>query len=376
MAAPPPARHRILQLASTSDIGGAERMIIHLVNALDTARFEPFVAATVGGGALLESARSACTEVADLRFGLSVDPFGIARLTSFIRRNRIDLVQTHGLRADTAGRIAAKLGGARAVVGTIHSIDPWRRWHHTALDRATGALVNQYVAVCRAARDAASKRESIPASCIEVIPIGVPPFDVPLQRREAVRCDLSVPEDAFPVVGILANLREMKGHRDTIEAMPQVLTQFPKACFIFAGRDDSGGVITQLAQERGLASHVRLPGFVGDTAGLFAALDMFLLPSHWEGLPVSVIEAMHAAMPIIASRVGGIPELIEDGETGLLIEPRQRAQIAEAVIRLADDAGLRRRLGAAGKTAALARYSVSQMASAYEQLFQRLLALS
>lgn len=370
---PSSAPIRVLQLASTSDMGGAERMILWLVEALDRARFTPYVGALIGGGELIERARESGVSAAPFGFRGYFDPAGIRRLIRFIRDNRIDLVQTHGLRADAVARWAARLGGARAVVSTIHSIDPWRRLHHSLLDRATSPLVSRFVAVCQAAKEATVRREGIDPARIDVVPIGLPSRAIPRDRRDEIRRELNVDPDAMPVIGILANLREMKGHRDVIEALPAILRELPDTVFLFAGRDDSQGEIERLARARGVDQAIRFLGYYRDTLRLLAAMDLFLLPSTWEGLPVSILEALHAGVPVIATRVGGIPEIIRDGQEGLLIEPRRPDQIAEAVIRLARNWALRAELSRAADVRAQTMFSMASMTARMEDIYMRAL---
>ena len=371
---PSTAPIRVLQLASTSDMGGAERMILWLVEALDRARFAPHVGALIGGGELIERAREAGVPAAHFGFRGYFDLAGISRLIRFIRENRIDLVQTHGLRADPVARWAARLGGARAVISTIHSINPWRRFHHSLLDRTTSPLVSRFVAVCQAAKEATVRREGIDPGRIDVVPIGLPFREIPRDRRDEIRRELNVDPDAMPVIGILANLREMKGHRDVIDALPAILRELPETVFLFAGRDDSHGEIERLARERGVHSAIRFLGYYRDTARLLAAMDLFLLPSTWEGLPVSILEAIHAGVPVIATRVGGIPEIIRDGQEGLLIEPRRPDQIAGAVIRLARNWALRAELSRAADRRAQSMFSLPVMTARMEEIYTRALA--
>jgi glycosyltransferase involved in cell wall biosynthesis len=365
---------RILQLASTSDMGGTERMILFLVEHIDHERFDPYVCSLIGSGELTRRAAPFCSETRNFEFGLPFSPRGILRLVQFIRSRRIDLVQTYGLRADTVGRIAARLGGAGAVVSSIRSIDPWRRGHHVFLDRLTAPLVHLFIANSEAGKQATVGREGFRPERIEVVYGGIPAREIPRGRREEVRRGLGVQPDAFPVVGVLANLREMKGHRDIVAALPGILEQLPHAVFLFAGRDDSGGAIARLAREAGVDHAIRFPGYVADTPSLLGAMDIFMLPSHWEGLPASVLEAMHAALPIITTCVGGIPELVRDGQEGILIDPANPGAIVEAVIRLSKDSALRVRLAEAARHRAQSLFSIESMVGRTCALYESVLA--
>jgi glycosyltransferase involved in cell wall biosynthesis len=369
----PEGPHRVLQLASTSDMGGTERMILFLVEALDKTRFIPHVGCLVGGGELLDRAAPHYAGTCHFQAPNALSPAAVRRIARYVRENRIDLVQTYGLRADTAGRIAARIGGARVVVSSIRSIDPWRKWYHVLLDRLTAPLVDLVISNSEAGRLASIERREFAPKKIRTIYSGIPARELHAEDRASIRGELAIPPDAFPVIVILANLREMKGHRDVVEALPAIRAAHPQVQFIFAGRDDSGGEIEQLARERGVHDAICFVGYYADTPRLLAASDIFMLPSHWEGLPVSVIEAMHAGMPIITTRVGGIPELVRDGHEALLIEPARPDMIASAVQRLASDSGLRERFGAGARERARREFSIEAMASAIERTYEELL---
>lgn len=361
--------HRILQLASFSTMGGTERMILFLVEAMDRARFESHVCCLIGNGDLIRRAEPICAGARHFQFHHPLDPRGIRALIRYLRDHRISLVHTYGLRADIAGRIAAKWAGVPVVFSGIRSIDPWRKWHHTLADRLTARAVDLWVSNSEAGRQATIAREKFPPDRIKVVYSGLPHREVPRDRRNDIRRSLGIEASAFPVVGILANIRDMKGHADVVRALPAILRECPGAVFLFAGRDDSQGAIAAQAAAAGVDHAIRFLGYRADTLPLLAAMDIFMLPSHWEGLPVSIIEAMHAALPVIATRVGGIPELITDGEDGLLIDAAQPAQLAAAVTRLTRDDTLRKSLAQAALARAQRDFSLQAMTSQMETLY-------
>ena len=364
---------KILQLASTSDMGGTERMILFFVENVDRDRFLPYVGCLMGSGQLIERAKR--SGVRAQHFGASSRPTlrGIFELFTFLRREKIDLVQTYGLRADTIGRIVAKLAGVPVVISSIRSIDPWRRWWHVWLDRLTSPFVDCFISNSQAGKEVTVRREKYAPERIEVVYSGLPRRTIPFAKRQEIRRDIGVPPDAYPVVGILANLREMKGHRDVIHALPTILTNWPRTIFLFAGRDDSGGAIRALAEETGVARAIRFLGYVEDTPRLLAAMDIFMLPSHWEGLPASILEAMHAGLPIITTRVGGIPELVRDGVEAILIPPANPEAIAQAVCKLAEDPAVARRLGENAQKRAEEVFSVEAMVGKITEIYESFL---
>lgn len=352
-------------------------MVLQLIQALQKpdgkseGGFVSLVASLVGGGALIDRAQALGFEAQHLQFSSPFDPSGVLRLYRFIRKHRIDVVQTHGLRADSVGRIVGRLAGARAVISTIHSIDPWRRRRHVFLDRLTSGWVSKWVAVCEAAKAATVARERYPANRIEVVPIGIEPRPISRENMDATRAALGIAPEAGPVIGIVANLREMKGHRDVIAALPELRRRHPGIVFVFAGKDASNGEIEREARAANLLDSIRFPGFVADVPALLGALDIFCLPSHWEGLPVSIIEAMHAGLAIIATQVGGIPELIRHGQEGLLIPPRNPEALTAAVDELATNWAKRTSLGRAALQRAITDFTVGTMARRMETIYRQ-----
>lgn len=348
-------------------------MVLNLASALPSDQVETHIGALIGSGALMEQAAQRNLPAIHFQFKFPADPRGIARLVSYCRKHKIQIVQSHGLRADAIARWACRLAGVSVIISTLHSIDPWRRPPHVLLDRMTAPFVTKYIAVCEAAKNAAINREGIQPNKIQVIPIGVPPQVIPRERRDELRNQYDVAENAWPVIGVLANLRDMKGHRHIIQALPAILQENPDAVFLFAGRDDSEGAIREVARHSGVDSAIRFLGFVEDTPSVFAAMDVFLLPSDWEGFPVSILEAMQAGVPVIATHVGGIPEMIRDGQDGLLIPPKNPDAIALTVNRLAKDFALRATLARSADAHFQSSFTVDTMVQRMSKLFTELL---
>ncbi len=364
---------RVLQLCSTSDLGGAERMVLNLGSILPRDEFEMHIGALIGSGALNLKAQELGLKTVHFKFQNAADPAGIWRLIKYCRQNKIDIVQTHGLRADSIARWAARLGGVKRVISTLHSVDPWRRTPHVALDRLTAPFVTCYVAVCDAARQAAVQREKINSATCRLVPIGVPEQEIPRDQADDIKAEFNIAPDAYPVIGILANLRDMKGHRNVIAALPAILEKNPTTIFLFAGRDDSNGAIRQAAAQAGVEHAIRFLGFVEKPARLFAVMDMLLLPSDWEGFPVSILEAMQAGVPIIATNVGGIPEMIRHMQDGLLIPPKNPAAITEFVNLLSRDFALRATLVKSADARYQANYTLVAMGHKMANVYREVL---
>lgn len=350
---------RIMQLASTSEMGGAERMICFLVQTLPPDVVQSYVGCLLGSGELLERSAPYCSEVIHLRFTSFLSLRGSHNLYRFLKSNRIDILHTYGLRADTIGRLVGKLAGVPVVVSGIRSTDPWRKWYHTFLDRLTSPCVDLFISNSQAGKDAAIQREKFNTERIRVIYSGLPAqSDTSQPLPETVS---NLPSSAYPVITVLANIREMKGHADILNAMPAILKKFPNTMLIFAGRDDSNGAIKKQALTLGVAEHILFPGYVRNTTALLEQSHIFCLPSHWEGLPVSIIEAMRAGLPIITTPVGGIPEMVTDRIECIMIPPGAPQRLADAVIELSSDTDFAQKLGSIARNRAHRMFSSETM---------------
>jgi glycosyltransferase involved in cell wall biosynthesis len=282
--------------------------------------------------------------------------------------------------------LAARLGGARKLVTTEHAPTwyPLRRFYSKLVKRAVSRMIAGVIAVCES--DAAFLHEEfgIPRDLITVIPNGVA-SPGPLPSRRESRARLGLPGDARMVVGYLGAIEEKKGVLDLIEAAS--LSGLPRLVVALGG---DGALLTGLREKARAGSgalpfELSLPGQIEDVWSFLSALDIFVLPSRQEAMPLALLEAMCAGLPIVASKVGGIPEAIEHGVTGILVPPGAPGEIAAALRLLAAElsggqageharpGGLAGRLGDAARRAALARFTSGRMVLEVDRLYSGLL---
>jgi len=171
------------------------------------------------------------------------------------------------------------------------------------------------------------------------------------------------------VVTVVGSLYPVKGHRYLLEAVPQIVKTCPSTVFLFAGRGDCETALREQARTLGLEARVRFLGLRQDVPTLLELGDVFVQPSLSEGLSIAILEAMAAARPVVTTRVGGNPELVVEGETGLLVEPADAAGLASAVTRILADPAEGRRLGANGLARVRSRFSIETMVAQYEQIY-------
>lgn len=349
-------------------------MLINLLKRIDRDRFDCSVFSLIGSGKLTREIQVAGFEATTLSLRYPFQIMKILKLLRMLKRGNFHLIQTYGLRADTMGRILGKAAGIPVIVSSIRSPDPWRKWYHSAIDRLTLPLVDYFISNSEAGRQSRIRREKYPPDLIKVVHNGIElPPSYSENEKKTLRNKFEISEKDNPVIAIVANLRVMKGHRDVIDALPELLKTLPDITFLFAGRDDSSGAIEKYAEQKGVADSIRFPGHVKEPSEILSVSDIYLHPSHWEGCPTALLEAMAAGLPCIACRTGGIPEIIEDEKNGLLIPPKSPTTISDSIRRLCRDEKLRRGLSSNAVASIRDHHSLRQMVKEYENAYQALL---
>jgi L-malate glycosyltransferase len=298
------------------------------------------------------------------------------RLASLLRREGVDLLHAHQYTPFFYGSAARQFRRRPTVLFTEHGR------HHPDYPRRKRMLANRLllsrrdrvVGVGRSVRQALIDNEGIRPERIEVIYNGIDLSPVPQggDHRTAVRREIQVGDRDLVVIQV-ARLDYLKDHLTAIRALECVVRQRADVRLILVGEGPEEGAIRELVAACRLGDHVRFLGLRGDVARLLAAADLFLLSSISEGIPLTLIEAMAAGLPIVATRVGGVPEVVEDGRTGLLTPGGNPQALAESILRLADQPLLRGEMGRLGRARAESLFSEGRMHAAYHQLYQTML---
>ena len=353
-------------------VGGAEEMVLNLVHHLPH-RFEPMVCGINRAGPIGEEIRKGGTPVAELGLNPGVRrPLDIGGIRRYLRETRPHIVHTFLLTASLYGRLAAILAGVPVVIGTEVNIYRHKRWHHAQAERLLMRGTARVIASAESVKDFYVKQIHANPAKVDVVYNAVDWSQLDTSAtRDQMRASLGLARDAL-VAGIIARLTEQKGHRFLLDALER--DRLANIHLLVVGDGDLRDALQRDVARRGLASRVHFLGARRDLGNLLAAMDVFVLPSLWEGLPLSLVLAMGAALPVVSTAVAGIPEVVRDGQTGLLVPPADAPALGAALERLLDDPGLRARLGEAARTAVLPRFGVDGYVAAVTALYDRLVA--
>jgi len=340
--------------------GGTERQMTELVRRLDPGRFAVHVACFHREGAwlprIVERAESV-TEFPIHGFAKPATAWQLLAFARWCRRTRLAVVQTCDLYANVFGLPGAALAGVPVRIGSRRELNPDKSSSQIRLQRLAYRSATKVVANSPAARGIL-EREGIAPASIAVIPNGV---------------DLASFAERKPAAAVrrfitVANLRTEKNHETLLAAAARLLHAYPDLEFQIVGDGPRRRDLEQLARDRGL-SRVAFLGHREDVASLLAEADAFVLPSRSEAFPNAVIEAMAAGLPVVASAVGGLLDLIEDGRTGLLVAPGDPEALAAALQSLIDAPERAAAIGRAARAEVQQRYSFDRMVSSFEQLY-------
>jgi glycosyltransferase involved in cell wall biosynthesis len=296
-------------------------------------------------------------------------------LLALLRSERIDVLHGHLFGSNLWAALLGRLARVPAVIAHEHM------WSYgggradrrrSLLDREVIARwASAFIAVSGEGRRQMIEVERIPAEKIVLIENGIAGFEPGDGAR--VRAELGIPA-AAPVVGTVGHLRTEKAFEVLIEATASLRAEFPDLVVLIAGEGPERAALEQRISELGLGDGVRLLGAREDVPDLLEALDVAVCCSDFEGGPLSVMEYMEAGLPVVATRVGGLPELVEEGQTGLLVAPRDPAALGDAVAGLLRDSSLRRRYGDRARSARRERWDLAVWARQLEALYEDLLA--
>lgn len=386
-------RVKILRVIARLNMGGPALHVAYLTAGLRERGYDTTLVA--GSLARGEDSMAFVAEGRDVEIvridelGREISPLrdlaATVRLARLIRRERPDILHTHTAKAGTVGRVAALLAGRRRppiVVHTFHGhvlrgyFGPVRSLVFRLLERWLAAHTTALIAVSPQVRDDLVDLHVAPPERFAVIRLGIE-LDERVNGAQNGRLEsrryLGIPPDRF-AVGWIGRMTAVKRTDDVLLAFKRLRDEGVDAVLCLVGDGPDRVQLERRAHELGVMRDTLFLGYQEDVAPFYAAFDALVLPSSNEGTPVSAIEALAAGRPVVATRVGGVPDVVEEGKDGFLVEPGATEQLADRLGQLARDPELRAQMGRAGRERVLPRYAVDRLVDDVDRLYRSLLS--
>jgi glycosyltransferase involved in cell wall biosynthesis len=400
---------RICRVIARLNVGGPAQHIIQLTAGLDSQRFEQLVVTGVEGPGEASSLPLARARGIDPlvipELGREVSPredaVTLLKLYRLFRGWRPHVVETHTAKAGTLGRLAALLAGVPRRVHVFHGhvfhgyFSPAKTRVFLEIERALARATTRIIALGEVQRQELLGYGVGRPETVVSIPLGLEltPFRDAERLRGRLRAELGLPvlagapaatsrgsgaggggeaQAETPLLGIVGRLVPIKAHEVFLAAAARIVEVVPGARFVVVGDGERRAELEAMASQPPLRGHVHFLGWRSDTPAIYADLDLLLLTSNNEGMPVSIIEAMAAGKAVVATDAGGTRSVVSHGETGILVPPRAPQALAEACIELLRDAPRRRRLGQAAQQAVYPRYDISTLLTTMAEFYTSL----
>lgn len=368
--------------------GGTEKHVLDLASRLDRRRFNPCVISTAGGGVMEEelTGRGVPVRILDYR-GLSLHPsralalFREARgffrsFESILTEHRVSVLHTYLPAANVLGMAAAVRNRTRVRLVSKRALCRYKEGHfvYSIFEDLSNLAADAVMVNSRAVAEDVRRSERFVEGKMFLVHNGVDiPGDTPGGGRPPIPPDLGLEAGTLPIACI-ANLHAYKGHKDLVDGASLVVQSFPQVRFLLVGQDGGAGdSLRRRIASQGLEGKVLLPGPRTDVGVILAASEFVVLPSHEEGFSNVILEAMGAGKAVVATRVGGNPEAVIDGRTGLLVPPGDSCTLASAILELLRDPKRAETMGRAGRERARELFSLEDMVTAVEETYLRLL---
>jgi len=363
---------RVLYIVNSLDAGGAQRTLIDLAKNLDRRKYKPHVLCLHKSGLYMDQV-AVNMEVSVLALPYRMRIREILEVGAMIRKYEPAIVHTFLTNANRWGTIAARISRVPIVVNSLQNCYYYETWSQKVVDRLAFSLASHAVSCSEAVRKFHVQYKRYPPRKISTIYNAVDTAKFrPAEDKSHLRTLLGIRSDAM-VIGITGGLIKQKGHEYLLEAAADLHGKNGNIEYVFVGDGPLRSDLEAKAASLGLKDHVFFLGVRRDVGALIQGFDIFTLPSLWEGFGIAIAEAMASGVPVVATSVDGIRELVDDGSTGILVPPGDPIALGIALSDLAGDPLQRKAMGAAGRTRIIEQFSLSAMVSAYEKLYSQLL---
>lgn len=364
---------KILHLHNTSAIGGAEQVILDLAAFIDPERYKSYVGVFRQGELVSELRKreikflwlKESTQVYDYKF--------LKNIIRIIKQNRIDLIHSHTWGTDFYSYWASVILGI-PMISTIHNrYYIFEKWSRRFSYKVFISQIKKIVSVSEDIQSLLREELKLAPQKIKLIYNGIDTRKFEGKKNlEKIRKELNLSPDEL-ILGNVGNLREVKDHHTLLLSFGRVSSIFPQAKLLIIGEGELKSSLIKLCTELELENRVLFLGYREDVSSLLNLIDIFVLSSRLEGCSISILEAMASEKPVVATRVGGNPELILEGKTGFLVPSAEPEKLAEKIILMLKDEKLRRKMGEEGKKRVKEKFSLERMLKNYEELYSLIL---
>lgn len=366
---PPAEKIRIAHVSASLHYGGKENGVVNLVNRLDPAIFENYIFTYVRGGALARRVDPVRCRVVELGDKLGGDYRLYFKLAREFHRYRIHLAHTHSWATVMEGIIGARLARVPIIIHGEHGTMKADTKLHIYIQRLLWHNADQMLSVSNVLRENLHRQFNFPKEKIRVVANGVDLARFTLARADDdYKSRLGLPANAL-VFGAIGRVVPVKAYPVLLQAAKIVFHEIPAAHLVMVGDGPQLETLVQLAEEYQIAARVHFLGARKDVPEILRGLDVFVLSSESEGMSNTILEAMASARPVVATAVGGNPELVVDGETGLLVPPHDPPAMAAAIMKLLRAAELRQQMGWLGRQRVEEKFSLEVMVQNYAKVY-------
>jgi glycosyltransferase involved in cell wall biosynthesis len=358
--------------------GGTEKHIFQLATRLDPSKFECTVCAMRFGSEIVETFRKAGVRIMPLYFKKIYDLSAIRlafRLSKFLRKERIDIVQSFNVDSDIYGALIARLGHTPVFISSRRDLAGYRKRHHLKITNITNRYVSHFIAVCRAAAEMISSMEGVKPDKITIIYNGIDLHEIPQVDNnvvEMLRKKLNITSTSF-VIGNVAHFRPEKGHAFFLKAISRIKSIIPDVRVICIGSSDLLPIFEREVKQNGLANNVFFTGYIENVFDYLAIMDITCLtPISNEGFSNALLEQMAMGKAIIATDVGGNREAIINSECGIIIPANDEQALSNAILELYNNPEHRQKLGQNAQVCVKSLFGLDKMIMQMEKLYTEL----
>jgi glycosyltransferase involved in cell wall biosynthesis len=365
---------KITHLITELSYGGAQKVLINLLSNIDKEKYKCSVVCFYNGESpVAQDIRDLSIEVIDLKMTNKFRVDALYRLSSILKSQKPNILHSWMFHPVLAGRIFGCLHKIPVIISSRHNVNIGGLFREM-INRLTAQMDDHVIAVCEVARQTEIKRAHILPDKVTTIYNGInlEEYLTILRSRDEIRKYLGVTNEDFVVVST-GRMHYQKGYSILINAISLITNTYPSIKLLLVGDGPVRSILEKYALELGISNQIMFTGQRSDISDILHASDVYISSSLWEGSSISIIEAMASGLPIIATKVGGTPELVEDKVSGILVPSRNPSIIAQAIIELYTNAELRKNIGIQARQRAIKNFSSKEMVKKIEKLYLKLL---